>query len=234
MVIVAKSFSAGGKNYDGKIIMSSKGKDRDYGDCEEIVDAVMDMIAKRWTKSMIKRELRDYFPGLSQGSAQWIITQAKRKICKIYNIDPQEYKGRQIAFYELILRGKDKTRDKLTAAERLDKLLGLEHISIEDPAEMAKKIVEFKRQAEKTVGGQGDGGSKDEGSRQDDGVRDAEIAGTASNETSPQEGQRESKSLGSVEDSGVTPEDPEIEANINDVLKKQSDPNKPKSNEEHE
>lgn len=221
--------------------MGSEGKDRDYGDCEEIVDAVMDMIAKRWTKSMIKRELREYFPGLSATSCQWIITQAKRKICKIYNIDPQEYKGKQIAFYELVLRSKEKIKDKLAAAERLDKLLGLEHISIEDPLLMAEKIIAFKKQAEKTVGGQtnnggtdrireteserSDGGkrSKDVGSRQDDSSRNEsnDDAGASSQE------KKEEKPIDNV-DSEITPEDPEIKANIDDVLKNQKDPKKTK------
>lgn len=218
--------------------MGSKGKDRDYGDCEEIVDAVMDMIAKRWTKSMIKRELREWFPGLSASSAQWIITQAKRKICKIYNIDPKEYKGKQIAFYELILRGGDKTHDKLAAAERLDKLLGLEHITIEDPALMAAKIIEFKRQAEKTVGGQSDGHTKqeqqcgssetceDEGSRQDDA---GNICSGSSDKGSSQEKEagKDDNVIGEEDGTDVSPKDPVIKANIDDVLKKQSDPKVP-------
>lgn len=221
------------------MIMGSKGKDKDFGDCMEIVEEAMEWIAKRWTFSMMKRELREWFPGLSDASCRWILTQAKREIIKRFNIDPKEYKGKQVAFYESIIRGKnEKTRDQLTAAERLDKLFGLESISTEDPALVAAKILEFKRQAEKTVGGQGDGGSKNEGSREVD-------AGTSTNEGSngtrregpsgtsdgSQEREVEINANGKKDGENVldeiTPEDPEIKANIEDVLKKQSKPKEP-------
>jgi len=201
--------------------MDNKGKDRDYGDCEEIVEAVMEMIGKRWTKSMIKAELRKWFPGLTDSSAQWIITQAKRLICKIYNIDPHEYKGKQIAFYESVIRGGAKVHDKLTAAERLDKLFGLEHITMEDPALMAQKIIEFKKQAEATVGGTGgqsNGGSEHEGSRENN-------AGTdGSQEKKELDTEKTGAKCSIEEDGSTTPEDPEVKANIDDVLKKQSKP----------
>lgn len=112
----------------------------DYSQCMEIVEEVMEWIALRWSNSQIKRELREWFPDITSVAASFLISAAKKEIRKRYNIQPQEYKGRQIAFYEWVIRSKNKTRDKLTAAERLDKLFGLENVDTEDAESTAHKI----------------------------------------------------------------------------------------------
>lgn len=118
--------------------------DRDYAECTELVEAAMEWIGMRWTVSMIKRELRSYFGShLSFGTCNWIIKAANKLIRDRFNIDPQEYKGIQITFYEGIIRNcKEKTQNQLKAAERLDSLFGLEQISSDDPEIIARKIRE--------------------------------------------------------------------------------------------
>lgn len=114
-----------------------------YEQCDIIVDDIVEWFALRWTKSMMKAELRSYFKDINTSEMEKLISRAKKKIRKLYGIDPKEYKGRQIAFYELILRDvKIKVRNKLTAAERLDKLFGLEKIQGGDPETQARLIRE--------------------------------------------------------------------------------------------
>lgn len=132
--------------------------DRDYGRSEEIVEACMEWIGRRWTKSQIKRELRE-IAGLylSVRTCNFVIRQANEKIRKLYNIDPQYYKGKQISFYESIIRREaEKTKNKLTAAERLDKLFGLEQISGDDPEVTARKIREALKEMDESIGGPDD------------------------------------------------------------------------------
>lgn len=127
--------------------------DMDYSQCIEIVEAAMEWIALRWSKSQMKRELRDWFPGLSGMTCDFIFSAAKKEIRKRYNIDPDEYKGKAIAFYEYVIRGDSKMRDKLTAAERLDKLYGLEQLQHEDADTTARKIREALIQIEDQIEG---------------------------------------------------------------------------------
>jgi hypothetical protein len=137
--------------------------DSDYAQCMEIVEAVMEWIARRWTKSMIKAELRDWFPGMSSFACGFIISAARKEIRKRYNIDPAEYKGRQIEFYESIIRSKTKVRDKLSAAERIDKLLGLEHIVNDNPDAVAAKIRAAINEMDSSIGATNGKESQNEG-----------------------------------------------------------------------
>lgn len=116
--------------------------DHDYAQSAEIVDACMEWIGMRWTTSMIKRELRAIAAlYLSDRTCKTVIRAAEARIRKLYGIEPQYYKGKQIAFYEYIIRKQgEKTKDKLAAAERLDKLFGLDQISGVDPEATARRI----------------------------------------------------------------------------------------------
>lgn len=140
----------------------------EYKFADELIDAVMEWIGMKWTPSMIRRELREIFPDITFKTCMWLMNKAKKLIRELHGIDPSEYKGSQIAFYETLIRGKKiKIADKLKAAERLDKLFGLESILNVDPAALAEKILEFKRRAAQTVGGkQDDGGNKNDGERE--------------------------------------------------------------------
>jgi len=148
----------------------------DYKSAEIVVDAVMEWISLKWTPSMIRRELREAFPDITFKTCNWFIGAAKRKIVKLHGIDPNEYKGSQIALYETIIRNpKTKTPDIIKAAERLDKLFGLENISNIDPEQLAEKILTFKRRAAQTIGGLDNGGNKNErngeSSNEDEGTK---------------------------------------------------------------
>jgi len=147
--------------------------DRDYAECTELVEAVMEWIGMRWTVSMIKRQLREYFgKDLSFMTCNYLIKAANREIRRRFNIDPQHYKGIQIEFYESIIRNQyEKTKNKLTAAERLDKLFGLEQIIGDDFEVQARKIREALNEMDESVRGQNNGGeqkSVDEGEGNND------------------------------------------------------------------
>lgn len=138
----------------------------EYSTSELLVDQVVEWIALKWTKAMMKDYLRKYVDvNLKNHTVVHLIKLANKQIRELYGIDPAEYKGRQIAFYEAVIRGRlpghktggvpSKVKDKLVAAERLDKLYGLEQISNIDPAQLAEQVIAFKRQAEQTVGNGG-------------------------------------------------------------------------------
>lgn len=133
---------------------------RDYDD---VIDEVMEWIGRKWTTGMIKMSMREVWPGIKVSTIHAIIARARKKICKLYNIDPNEYKGSQISFYEAIIRSKAKTHDKLKAAERLDALFGLENVSGVDPADLAAKIRQFRQEMDTTIEDKSDGGNKNGG-----------------------------------------------------------------------
>ena len=156
--------------------------DRDYAESMELVESVMEWIGMRWTTSMIKRELREYFGSdLSFMTVNFLIKTANKEIRKRYNIDPQHYKGIQITFYESIIRKEhEKTKNKLSAAERLDKLFGLEQISADDPEIQARKIREALIEMDESVGEPDNGGDQEsieenEQGNKDDGEGEVEL-----------------------------------------------------------
>lgn len=133
----------------------------EYRQSDIVIDQIVEWIALKWTKNMIFQKLRTIFKDIRRVTVRVLIRKAEVRIREKYGIDPQEYKGRQIAFYESVQRGQtfnndgisSSTKEKLAAAERLDKLYGLENIQNIDPHELAKKIIEFKKRAEQTIGG---------------------------------------------------------------------------------
>jgi hypothetical protein len=187
-----------------------------HEDYELLVDAVMEMMARKWTKSMIKAQLRDDFKGIKLAAMRQIIRDAKAKIQKLYGIDPQEYKGRQISFYEYVIRTKSKMSDKLTAAERLDKLFGLEHIQGDDPEIQARRIREQLIEMESTmgVGGPDNGGSSNEGESQVDTKKDAREPNSSDNK---QQTNNNSKEIDLEAEDSITSNN--IPSEVLDILK---------------
>lgn len=119
----------------------------DYSKWPTLVEACMEWIAQRWTKSMIRAELRDWFKDdIDWRTCQCIIKAAKEEIKRKYNIDASEYRGTQISFYEMIIREKKyyaeniKVESRIKAAERLDKLFNLEGIQAEDADTIAEHV----------------------------------------------------------------------------------------------
>jgi len=126
-----------------------------------VIDQVAEYIAMKWTKTQIFNHLRQTFPDLKRRTVRALIRRAGKDIMERYGINPEEYKGQQIAFYEYVIRGqsydkkdgcKSTVKERLVAAERLDKLFNLENIVNADPAEKAAQIIEFIKQAKETVG----------------------------------------------------------------------------------
>ena len=125
-----------------------------------VVDQVADYLAQKMTKTQIFNKLRGVFPDIKRRTVRALIRAAGKDIMARYGIDPEEYKGEQIAFYEYVLRGqsydkdgcKASVKERLAAAERLDKLFNLENIVNSDPADKAAQIIEFIKQAKATVG----------------------------------------------------------------------------------
>lgn len=104
---------------------------------------------------MIKAELREWFGDkLPSTLCERIISCARRKITSLYRVDPMEFKGSSIEFYQSVIRNpRISVQCKLTAQERLDKLLGLETMSIDNPAVYAAKVAAAMKAADGTVSG---------------------------------------------------------------------------------
>lgn len=113
--------------------------------CDLVVDAVVEWLGKKYKKSQIKLELAQINGGkpLNPWVVEKIIHLARIKIRNIYHIDPVEFKGSSIEFYSSVIRNpKFSVKDKLVAQQRLDVLLGLEHLATDDPAVYAEKVKE--------------------------------------------------------------------------------------------
>ena len=118
-----------------------------YAKYDLLIEACMDWIAQRWTKSMIRAELNENFgKDIDWRTCQSIIKAAKNEIKRKYNIEAGEYRGHQISLYEFIIRERKyydefiKVADRIKCLERLDKLFNLEGIQIEDADAIAGRI----------------------------------------------------------------------------------------------
>ena len=118
-----------------------------YAKYDLLIEACMDWIAQRWTKSMIRAELNENFgKDIDWRTCQSIIKAAKNEIKRKYNIEASEYRGHQISLYEFIIRERKyydefiKVADRIKCLERLDKLFNLEGIQIEDADAIAGRI----------------------------------------------------------------------------------------------
>ncbi len=133
---------------------------------------------------MVAHKLRkDVDREIKSSTVKWLIKTARERIVARYHIPVEEYKGEQISWYEYVMRAKSfdksgapaKMCDRLRAAERLDALLNLENISNDDPAEQAKKIHEFLRAAEATVGQEQETTDTSKDTEQGDASKDSSI-----------------------------------------------------------
>lgn len=124
--------------------------------CDLVIDAVVEWLGKKYKKSQIKLELAQINGGepLNPWVVEKIIHCAKKKIRDIYNIDAVEFKGSSIEFYSSVIRNpRAKIKDKLQAQQRIDALLGLEHLATDDPAVYAEKVKEAMRAMDASVDG---------------------------------------------------------------------------------
>lgn len=125
--------------------------------CDLIVDAVVEWLGKKYRKSQIKLELAKINGGerLDFRVVDHIISLAKKKIRNLYHVDPIEFKGSSIEFYQSVIRNpKAKIKDKLVAQQRIDVLLGLEHLATDDPAIYAEKVKAAMKAMDDSVTGQ--------------------------------------------------------------------------------
>lgn len=133
--------------------LGTMGDRTNYLCTDEIIDQVVEWLGRQWKTSQIKRSLREIDPNIKLGTIMTLMKFARQKIRVIYHADPNEFKGKAIEFYASIIRGKYSLKYKLTAQQRLDALLGLEHIQIEDPALYAVKIMQALKQMDDSVQG---------------------------------------------------------------------------------
>lgn len=124
--------------------------------CDLIIDHVVELLGRRYRKSEIKMELAKINGGnpLNFRIVNTIISKAKAKIRTMYGIDPVEFKGLSVEFYQSIIRNeKSALRSKIRCCENLDRLLGLEHLTADDPTALASKIAEAIKAMDETVQG---------------------------------------------------------------------------------
>ena len=119
---------------------------------DELIDQVMEWLGQKLRKSHIKIKLREIYGDIKIHVIERLITLAKKRIRQVYNVDIEEFKGSSIEFYCSVIR--DETvpvKFKLVAQQQLDKLLGLEHVISEDPADYAEKIQQAMKEMDGTI-----------------------------------------------------------------------------------
>jgi len=124
--------------------------------CDLVVDAVVEWLGMKYRKSQIKFELAQINGGkpLDPWTVEKIIHLARKKIRDIYHVDAIEFKGSSIEFYSSVIRNpKTPIKYKLVAQQRLDCLLGLEHLATDDPAVYAEKVKEAMKAMDASVDG---------------------------------------------------------------------------------
>ena len=126
-------------------------------EAEEVLDRVIELhgqFKSRWAiRDILTKELELEEP-ISIITIGILIGRAKLKIREqIKAGDPIDSKGRIIQFLEILLGGKAKNRDKLKALEMLALYTGVETQIQEDPSEYARRVCEFLKQADASVGG---------------------------------------------------------------------------------
>lgn len=129
--------------------------------CDLVIDAVVEWLGLKYRKSQIKAELTEINGGkpLNPWAYNAIIKAATQKIRDIYHIDAVESKGSSIEFYSAIIRKpKIAIKYKLIAQQRLDALLGLEHLATDDPKIYAEKVARAMKAMDASV----DGTAKDD------------------------------------------------------------------------
>ena len=171
----------------------------DYSKWPLLVEACMEWIAQRWTKSMIRAELRLWFEkDIDARTCQAIIKAAKDEIKRIYNIDASEYRGRQISFYELIIREKKyyeeciKVESRIKAAERLDKLFNLEGIQAEDADAIAERVRTALQEMDENTFSEVPDHARDKLKRLREAYNDSQRTGSVKEETKPTDEQSSS------------------------------------------
>ena len=114
---------------------------------DELIDQVAEWLGMKLRKSHIKVKLREVYPEIKICVIERLITLAKKRIIEIFHIDPQEFKGSSVEFYSSVIRDTEvPVKFRLVAQQRLDILLGLEHISSDDPNEYASKVQDALRE----------------------------------------------------------------------------------------
>lgn len=87
-------------------------------------EEVASMIAIGLTTSQIAKIVHDKY-GLSERSIGMYMRRAKEYIRRAARTAREELRGRMMVFYETVMRGKERTADRLRAAAQLCELMGL-------------------------------------------------------------------------------------------------------------
>jgi hypothetical protein len=125
--------------------------------CDLVIDYVVELLGRRYRKSQIRLALAKEINGgkpLDIWVFNHLMKKAKQKIRSLYGIDPLEYKGQAIEWLESQLRDDNVAlKYKLRVHEQLLDLLGLKHISTDDPSVYAEKVAEALRAMDDSVQG---------------------------------------------------------------------------------
>jgi len=109
--------------------------------CEELIDFTAELLGQRFRRCQIREELRKINPEISNRIITLLIAAARRKLIATYNVNPEQYKGEAIEFYSYVIRNSSfPIKFRIQAQERLDKLLGLEALKVENPEEYISRL----------------------------------------------------------------------------------------------
>lgn len=119
---------------------------------EELVDQVVEYLGQRMRKSHIKAKLREIHPDVKICTVERLITLAKEKIMKLYQVDAEEFKGCSIEFYSMVIRDqKAPLKYRILCQQQLDRLLRLDEVVSEDPQGFAERVQEALKEMDGTI-----------------------------------------------------------------------------------
>jgi len=149
---------------------------------DAIAEYVADLMSAGWYKHSLKAKLEDDLgsPPISMNVFEWLCRRAEHFIRERAAMSIADHRAHSIAFYAQMMR--DETvppQTRLSAREKMDKILGLQHMVLEvsDPASKAAAIRTAMEEmnatfsndsdAEREGDVSADGGSSDEASESD-------------------------------------------------------------------
>jgi len=137
---------------------------------DEIAEYVADLMSAGWYKHSLKAKLEEELGStpISMTVFEWLCRRAEHFIRERAAMTINEHRAHSLAFYAQIMRDESvKPGVRLAAREKMDKILGLQHMVLEvsDPASKAAAIRTALEQMNATFSGQ----SEDAGSAEREG-----------------------------------------------------------------
>lgn len=116
---------------------------KEIAEYDELIEQVVEWLGMQWRRCQIREGLLKILgeDELPSGLLDHVIELARKRIRDRLKIDPEEFRGYSLTFYSSIIRDERAgLKYRLHAQTRIDKLLGLEAINLDDPHAYAEAL----------------------------------------------------------------------------------------------